>query len=191
LNGDPDQLDGLEDELIDKGEPENVIRRIYVRGKNKAPFLFEIVQNQYMEANQLLNGEQIITESDDKSITLTSFRIRRNVSGGGQAHIVSIMLEKVSSIEVHYSSWIILLGLGILFGLAGLFAGANNKGDVMVPALLIGGVLVIAYFMTRKHVVTVASDGGAKINFQTRGMKRDAIIEFINKIERAKKEVTK
>ncbi len=62
-----------------------------------------------MEHTELLENEQIITESTNNVVTLTTHRVRYNSSSTGQAHIVSIMLEKVSSIEVHYKSFYFLL----------------------------------------------------------------------------------
>jgi len=128
--------------------------------------------------------EQEITRSDNDIVILTSHRIRFDDS----KHVISIMLEKVSSIEVHYRSWLICLLVGILAAAAGLGIGADNNGQAMIVGLVLGAVLILAYFLTRKHVISIASDGGTKINFETRGMKREAILKFINQIEKAKKD---
>ena len=134
----------------------------------------------------IFEGERLISESDDKSVILTTHRIRYNSSGAGTGHIVSIMLEKISSIEIHYKSWIFILFAGILLAMGGLLVGAQNRGDAMVMGLGAGGLCILIYFFTRRHVVTIASDGGAKINFETKGLKREALLDFINKIEAAK-----
>src|SRR5690606_29599459 len=106
----------------------------------------------------------------------------------GKAHIVSIMLEKVSSIEIHYKSKVLILIFGILLVSAGLIMGANNSGTPMIFGLVLGGLFILIYLLTRKHVVSIASDGGAIIYFQTKGMKREVLLDFINKIEKAKNE---
>ena len=139
-----------------------------------------------MEKKYLFDGERAISESGDKVVTLTSHRVRYNSSSTGSGHVVSIMLEKISSIEVHYKSWILVLLIGILLVAGGLLMGAQNQGDAMILGIGFGGLCILAYFITRKHVVTIASDGGAKINFQTKGMKSDTLLDFINKIEVAK-----
>ena len=139
-----------------------------------------------MDKKNLFEGETLISESDDNVITLTSHRLRYNSSSAGTGHIVSIMLEKISSIEVHYKSWILVLFFGILLAAGGLFMGAQNRGDIMVAGLATGGICILLYFLTRKHVITISSDGGSKINFQTKGMKRETLLDFINKIEAAK-----
>lgn len=126
--------------------------------------------------------EKEITRSSNDVVILTTHRIRFDDS----KHIISIMLEKVSSIEVHYSSWLICLLFGILAAVAGFVMGVNNNGQAMVAGLALGGILILIYFLTRKHVIEIASDGGTKINFQTSGMKRESILKLINQIETAK-----
>ncbi len=76
---------------------------------------------------------------------------------------------------------------GVAIGM-GLDRVQNSLG---MPILLGGVVCVVIYLFTRKHVVSIASDGGAKINFETKGMKRETVIGFINKIETAKHKLTK
>jgi len=139
-----------------------------------------------MEKKHILDGESIITQSNDKTVTLTNYRIRFQSSGSGKAHIVSILLEKISSIEIHYKSKMFLLIIGILLMVSGLFMGANNMGQVMVLGIVLGGLFILFYLLTRKHVVSVASDGGVKINFHTKGMKRETLLDFVNQIEKAK-----
>lgn len=136
-----------------------------------------------MEKQEYLPGEELVTESENKLITLTNFRLRFNSSNRGSAYIVSFMLNKISSIEVHYKSLWLLLIIGIVVIAGGLLAGAQNQGDMMIAGLVIGLVLILIYFLSRKHVVTVSSMGGAKINFETKGMKRETLMNFINKIE--------
>lgn len=136
-----------------------------------------------MEKQEYLPGEELVTESENKLITLTNFRLRYYSSNRGSAYIVSLMLNKISSIEVHYKSLWFLLIIGIVVIAGGLLAGAQNQGDMMIAGLVIGLVLILIYFLSRKHVVTVSSMGGAKINFETKGMKRETLMNFINKIE--------
>lgn len=141
-----------------------------------------------MEQNELFEGEEIITESGDKVVTLTNKRVRYHASSAGQAHIVSIMLDKISSIEVHYSSQWIVLFLSIALMLAGVVTGLSNErqGQLGMGLAVFGVVLLLIYLFTRKHIVSIASDGGAKINFETKGMKRESVLDFINKVEKAK-----
>lgn len=135
----------------------------------------------------LLDGEKIITESGDKSIVLTNYRLRRHISGGGHAHIVSIMLGHISNIEVRYKSYLLMLIVGVLLlpigAMAALGTGEPTAG---VPVSLLGLILIIIYFVTRKHVISIYADSGRSIDFATKGLKRDAILKFVNQIEDAK-----
>lgn len=141
---------------------------------------------------ELIKDERIITESGNKEFVLTTHRIRYQTSSWGQAHITSIMLEKISSIEVRYYSWIITLFLGILFIIFGLVLSVNeenNEAFGVTPLFLFaGGMLVLIYFLTRRHVIVIAADGGAKINFVTSGMNREFILAIIDSVEIAKAE---
>ncbi|RFP66401.1 hypothetical protein D0N36_03370 [Hymenobacter lapidiphilus] len=138
--------------------------------------------------NFLLNGESLITQSPNNVVMLTSHRIRYNAASSSYAHLVSMMLEKVSSCEVRYQSHPGLLILGLLVaGLGSLgFAGNGDTQAMAMAAIVIGLVLVLVYFSTRKHIVSIASDGGSRIGFETKGMKREAIVAFVNAIEKAK-----
>jgi len=144
-----------------------------------------------MEQNDLFPNETILTESDGKVVTLTTHRIRYNSSSFGRADIASIMLEKISSIEAKYTSLIIVLIIGIATGLIGVAMGlSNNNKDSQIGmgVLIIGVIFILVYLGTRKHTITIASDGGGKITFETKGMKRETILDFINRVEKAKNE---
>ena len=146
-----------------------------------------------MNDNQLLMGESIITQSNDNQITLTTHRIRYNDSAFGKAKIVSMMLENVSSIEVHYKSWPFVLNLAILAALIGIGTNItgmqNQKSDLQSIGfiqLAVAAVLFLIYFFNRKHIVSIASNGGGRIDFFTKGLSRESIIDFVDKIEAAK-----
>jgi len=140
-----------------------------------------------MEIQNLFSGEEILTQSNKSIVTLTTHRIRYNNSESGSAHIVSMLLENLSSIEVNYKSNPVVLALGVIIAVCGIIM-SNNTHDtsIAIAGLAIGAVLILYYFRSRKHIISIASNGGAKIQFETGGMKRDAVIEFINKIETAK-----
>jgi hypothetical protein len=97
------------------------------------------------------------------------------------------MLEKISSIEMHYKSNITILTFGFLFLAMGFVMSATDEEGAMLMGLFIGSLCLFIYYIRRRHVVSIASDGGAKIHFLTKGMNRKALLDFINKIEEAKK----
>lgn len=137
--------------------------------------------------NYLLSGEELVLQSPNNVVILTTHRIRYHATSSSDSHLVSIPLEKVSSCEVKYQSNPVLLVLGavaVVFGLIGF----NQLGGVTIaaPVLTLGVILIIVYFTSRRHIVSIASDGGARIGFATNGMKRETVVSFINGIEKAK-----
>lgn len=139
---------------------------------------------------QLWENEKLISTSNNKEVILTSQRIRFETTHWGQRHMVSIMLEKISSIEVRYHSWVIILTLGILSILGGIYlmsAGGPDKDHANI-FFLTGIIMIVVFLLTRQHVITIKPDGGARINFSTRGMSRDTVLDFIDKVEKAKSE---
>lgn len=135
---------------------------------------------------QLWENEKLISTSNNKEVILTSQRIRFETTHLGQRHMVSIMLEKISSIEVRYHSWVIILTLGILSILGGIYlmaVGGSDKEHANI-FFLTGILMIVVFLLTRQHVITITPDGGARIIFSTRGMSRDTVLDFIDKVLR-------
>lgn len=139
-----------------------------------------------MTENQLLEDEKIITQSGGGSITLTNHRIRFFEKQSGKAHILSILLDKVASVEIIYKSKSIFWILGILSIIGGLFFWFQEDPEPSWTFLLLGVILVIVYFATRKHFVVITSDGTSKISFQTTGLNTNDLIAFLDKLEKAR-----
>lgn len=139
-----------------------------------------------MEQEQLFENEQIITQSSGGVVTLTTHRIRYATSGWGHAHITSIMLESISSVQSHFKSIPLFIVLSVAALAVGLFAEMNNESGGFIAGLAVGAVLILLYFASRKHVVTVSSKGGAAISFLAKGMDQYEITRFIDQVEEAK-----
>jgi hypothetical protein len=144
-----------------------------------------------MNPEQLIPGESILTTSENNLIVLTTHRVRYSYSEWGQANTISIMLEKISSIQARYISYPLLLVAGGVAILVAFFIGSNRFGEQapIVPTA-IGIGCIIWYFMSRKHFCIITSDGGAKIAFSTDGVKREVVVSMIDKIEAAKSKRT-
>lgn len=144
----------------------------------------------------LFQDERIITSSKNDTLILTNKRIRKQENRGSSKYLGSIHLEKISSIEMAFTAYWLILVAGIISFLIGAaqlfvdFGGSYNSPEMMLSALVIGGILLALYFGTRKHVITISSDGGAKIVVETKGMKSEDVLDFIHKIEWAKHEVS-
>lgn len=141
-----------------------------------------------MRENQLIDGESVITFSDNNLVTLTTHRVRYNNKVWGQSNYISIMLEKVSSLNVVYISYPILLvigGIAIFIGGVAAYNMHYNQGPGVVA--VVGGIcIMLVYLGTRRHICVIASDGGGKITFSTAGMNTESLISFMDKIEIAK-----
>lgn len=138
-----------------------------------------------MDDKYLLPGEQIITQSDTNTVILTNLRVRYSDKQFGKAHIISIMLTKISSIEVKYQSSIVTLVLAIIGFVVALFGLYSNDSALTVYGFFAGGVLIAWYIGTRTHALTITSDGGKEILFHTKEMKHETVLSFMNQVEQA------
>jgi hypothetical protein len=135
-----------------------------------------------------IEGELIISESNDNQILLTNKRIRQLVNG---EYLTSIMLDKVSVISAYRFHFLMLLIAGlVLLAMGGLSIATERDQELGVALIFVGLVLAILYWFTRKHVITITSDSGVKLMFRTRGMNQETIFKFINQIEDAKLKYT-
>ncbi len=130
----------------------------------------------------LLPGEQIVTSSDNDILVLTTKRVRYDSIVWGRSNLISITLNAVASCGLITRSFPFLL---ILAAIA-IVAAFTQRGGGVWGLLFVAMVLVAAYFLTRKAVISVASNGGQVILVPTKGMNREAIIGFIEAVEREK-----
>ena len=54
-------------------------------------------------------------------------------------------------------------------------------GILTIP--VVGVILIIIFFYSKKHVVSVTPDGGKPIIFETKGMQREFLEKFIDAVE--------
>ena len=114
-----------------------------------------------------IENEKLLLESDNKQIRLTTHRLRYYESPKKSSNFNSIMLDRISSIELNYyksSIWLLIIGI------------------LTIP-ILIGIILIILFFTSKRHIVTITPDGGKSIIFETKGMKREFLEDFIDKVE--------
>ena len=117
---------------------------------------------------EAIENEKLITESDNKQLRLTTHRLRYHESASKNSNFTSIMIDKISSIELTYQSNIWLLIIGVL-----------------TLIILVGVILIVLFFLTKKHVISIIPDGGKPIILEVKGMKRDFLEDFNNKVEGA------
>ena len=116
---------------------------------------------------KLLPNEERLLTSNEEKVIVTNFRIQMTDKEWGQSFNIGIFLEDISSIEVKYSSHIILILIGIICVLGGFYLGGQHgSGEALTIGIVFGGIFFAAWWFTRKHIISISSDGGAALNFQ-------------------------
>ena len=133
---------------------------------------------------KLLPNEEVILTLSNEQLTLTNQRIHMNYAELGQAMTISIFLEKISSIETKYKSYLFLLIIAAIVFLGGI------AGNEMTGAVVGGGIFFAIWWFTRKHVVTITSDGGSSLNYMIQGISTDNIHDFVHQVSAAKQNRT-
>jgi len=141
-----------------------------------------------MEEIVKFENEVITTEIKHKQqkLILTSNRVRYFKSNWGESDIISIMLTEVCSVSIHFKSNIIF----IILTFVSLILTFTMSESVKVNNFMAIGIGVslffgLGYFLTRKHLITIAS-AGDKINFNVQGLSNESVIEFLDTLEIAK-----
>ena len=131
---------------------------------------------------ELNTNEKIILSSDDGHIILTNMRIRQEIENAGSMHLKSILLPHVTSCEYIKESKPLLLVLGILCIISGLYM--HQEQEVLFGGLLIGIMLVLLFLSSLKKQLVIASPT-SKISINSSGFKTEAILAFVDKLEAA------
>lgn len=134
----------------------------------------------------LLPGENKLITSDNDRMILTNYRITKRDEIWGKSYKISIFLEDISSIEVHFKSHIVLLIIGVLMLLAGLGMSIEAGPIVSVGSIVVGGIFIAIWWFSRKHIVSISSDGGSTLNILAKGMSDSKIDDFITSVQEAK-----
>jgi len=128
---------------------------------------------------QLFPNENKVLSSDDDGLILTNQRIYMKDKVWGQSYIISIFLEDISSMEVMYKSYIIFIILGAATILFSLYVEENQWAALSL-------IFFLLWWFTRKHTITIKSDGGSPLFLKVGDMSDDRIEEFVYKVSLAK-----
>ncbi len=102
-----------------------------------------------------------------------------------------MLLEKVASVEINYKSNYLYWVVGVISILIGLYFLSTNDTTPFLVMVVFGIIFIAVYFNTRKHFVTISSDGSSKLVFQTQGVRTDELIGFLDRIEKVKMDLSK
>lgn len=133
----------------------------------------------------LFPEEEIVTQSSEGSVTLTTHRLCYEYRDWGRAYNQNIMLEHITSCENYYSSQIWLLVLAVISFLISIGAGLSQQGPAFGTAVLAAAILGFLYWISRSNYVVIASPS-TKMRINMARMKREKVLQFINNVEQTK-----
>jgi hypothetical protein len=133
-----------------------------------------------------LPDEKLLIESDNKTLVLTTHRVRYDAIGksGGWAdrtELVSIMLEELASCAITRTSYPLLL----LLALAGLVLALLVE-DRAIVGIALAVLFAGGFFLSQRQVLLLTSSGGSSIQINTGGMNLQDVRDFVDEIEKAK-----
>jgi hypothetical protein len=138
---------------------------------------------------QLIENENILNKSANEEMTLTDLRVVKSVKLRGLTNYSSIFLNKISS--VHFRSqefkWLLYIGVAFaVFGLFSLLLEAEKRAGGVFAGLLMSGIFVGAYFLTRRQILEICGTGSERI-FTVMSKDFDTAFKFLAAIESASK----
>jgi hypothetical protein len=145
----------------------------------------EIVEGDLkMAIKSLYPGERVILSLDNAALVLTTLRIRVDLKMRGGTRLMSMTLNSVASCGIVTSHTPLLIVLAVVLAVMGFIAGQGSSEAA--AAMIFGSVVsIIAYFVTRRTVLSVAS-AGEHIVVPLVGSSRAAFLEMIDALESAK-----
>lgn len=131
-------------------------------------------------------GERTLLSSDGNKLAVTTRRVRLMRSRAGSSELVSITLDAIASCRITFTSHPALVGVGAASAVFGYIEQTPTDGSPIFYGLGAALVLVVAYFVTRKQVLEVASRGGSKIVVPVKGIPLERTLEIVDTIEDAR-----
>lgn len=135
---------------------------------------------------ELFASEEFLVRSNNDRLVLTTHRLHLSSKEWGQAYSNTLFLEDISSVEIRYSSFVLGLMIGGFLILGGLMWAQQGSVPPFNAATIAGGVFVLFYFLSRRHLVSITPNGGKPINFEIGSMSNEEVNDFIHKVQLAK-----
>lgn len=134
---------------------------------------------------QLLPNEQLLLGNDSSPLCLTTLRVRSSGRDWGKVAIQQIFLEDISFVGMTMvSTPLLLLAAAFACGI-GIIYLINQNSEAGVAGLILAAVLLLAYFASRRQVLTFASAGG-RISLQANKMKYEDIVLCLDAVSARK-----
>lgn len=133
----------------------------------------------------LFPDEQIITESSEGIVVLTTHRICYTNSSWSKSYNQSIMLEHITSCETFYSAqiWLLLLSGASFIGC--FFGDIYNSSFNLIIAISVAFLSLMLYYSSRRSLIRISSPS-TNMEINVKNMHKETVLNFINKVEQAK-----
>lgn len=137
--------------------------------------------------NLLANEEQILI-SDENKVVLTTHRIQQTTKEWGSFYSLAFFLEDISSVELRAQNIPVLLILGGLAVIAGLYVGVQcgSRNQDAFIFIVIGLALFGAWLLTKQRQIKITSSSGKSMGIDARRLTQQKSEEFIDKLQQAK-----
>lgn len=119
---------------------------------------------------ELFSFEEYLVRSNNDRLILTTYRLHLRSKDWRQSYSNTLFLEDISSIEVRYSSFFLGLVLGIALIVGGIMWAQSGEVPPINLITISGCFLILIYFFTRRHLVSITPNGGKPINFEIGAM---------------------
>ncbi len=130
-------------------------------------------------------GENIVLESTNAELRVTTHRVRYLLKRTGSTKFVSIMLDAITSCEVTHTSYPALIVIAVLVFLAGIAMNSSRDNSPSLIGAALAVIPSIAYFATRRQVVRISSPS-AHIDVLLVGIGFDHAVRVVDAIEAAR-----
>ena len=139
--------------------------------------------------NLLANEEKILI-SDENKIILTTHRIQQTAKEWGSYYSISFFLEDISSVEMRAQNIPVLLIIGGIAIIAGLYmalqAGSRVNSQDAFIFIVIGLALLGAWLLTKQRQIKITANSGRSMGIDARRLTQQKSEEFIDKLQQAK-----
>lgn len=127
----------------------------------------------------LLQGETCIMSSNDDTLMLTNFRVKRESIAGSTEAYRSIPLSKITACSLTTKKYPFFL---VFAGLALIGAIASNEQRIQIVSFLASVVLGVLFLFVRSGQLEILSGSGSSISVPTKGLKHAEVRRFAEAI---------